>query len=255
MVDLISIVAANDSHVKTLDLNPALQGSRLYEAGVLPVPPWWNPKVKTQIEVTSERTHEAIKRLCGNNRLAHVCALNFASAKHPGGGYRRGTRAQEEDLCRVSTLHYVLDQLPDYYRINRECGSNLYTDTAIYTPGIEFFRDSYYNLIEPTYKAAIITIPAPKLVEDDEDLDPAEVHPTLVRRIRRILTIAQAHGHRTLVLGAWGCGVFRNNPADVASIFKAELEARPGAFEQVVFAIYGGGLNYDVFNRVFQKES
>ena len=59
----------------------------------------------------------------------------------------------------------------------------------------------------------------------------------LAARAERVLAVAAAHGHRKLVLGAWGCGVFRNDPAVVAEAFAGQLARAQGHFDQVVFAV------------------
>jgi uncharacterized protein (TIGR02452 family) len=63
-----------------------------------------------------------------------------------------------------------------------------------------------------------------------------DVPAILARRAARVLAVAAAHGHRRLVLGAWGCGVFGNDPAIVAATFRSVLRASPW-FEEVVFAV------------------
>ncbi|HVT71393.1 MAG TPA: TIGR02452 family protein [Trebonia sp.] len=66
--------------------------------------------------------------------------------------------------------------------------------------------------------------------------------------------MAAAHGHRTLVLGAWGCGVFRNDPAVVATAFAGHLDRTRGRFDRVVFAVYdrrAGTPVLDAFRAVF----
>jgi uncharacterized protein (TIGR02452 family) len=192
-----------------------------------------------RIEVTGETTSAAARRLASEGRVA---ALNFASAKNPGGGFLGGARAQEEDLARASALYTCQLTQRDYYDANRACESMLYTDHIIYSPGVPFFRDDRLELLEEPYRCSIVTAPAPNAGEAlrrDPGARPA-IARVLQRRAAMVLAVAAEQQERSLVLGAWGCGVFRNEPAEVAAVF-ADLLASPrfaGAFDRVVFAIH-----------------
>jgi uncharacterized protein (TIGR02452 family) len=192
------------------------------------------------VTVTAETTAEAARRLVEREGAPHVAALNFASAKNPGGGFLGGARAQEEDLARSGALYACQIAQPDYYAANRAEGSLLYTDHLIYSPAVPFFRDERLALLEHPFAVSILTSPAPNAGEAQRRGEGAGVHATLRRRAEQVLRVAAHHEHRALVLGAWGCGVFRNDPGMVAGVF-AELLATPtfaAAFERVVFAIY-----------------
>lgn len=197
---------------------------------------------RMRIEVTAESTAEAGRRLVAKEGEVRVLALNFASAKNPGGGFLGGAKAQEEDLARCSALYTCqLEQLR-FYEANRACESMLYTDHMIYSPAVPFFRDDALDLLEETFELAILTAPAPNAGEHlRRHADGLEaIQRVLAARGERVLAVAKERGHRVLVLGAWGCGVFRNDPVHVADVF-ARLLAAPrfvGAFDRVVFAIY-----------------
>lgn len=172
-----------------------------------------------------------------NESACTLMVLNFASARNPGGGWLRGTATQEESSARSSTLVGSLEQCPEYYRANRECGSARYTDHAIWSDGVTFFRDDYGNFVAP-YRANVLTIPAPNL-SGDVPLDPEAVHATLKHRIGCVLLEAAYMRQKYLVLGAWGCGVFRNDPQQVAELWYQFLRQRwHGYFKRVVFAIH-----------------
>ncbi len=208
------------------------------------------------VELTVETTAEAGRRLVQREGVARVVALNFASAKNPGGGFLGGAKAQEEDLARCSALYPCLCAQPDYYSANRACGTVLYTDHIIYSPDVPFFRDERLELLEDPFALSIITAPAPNVAAASQQglsIDD-EIAATLARRARKVLAVAAAHEHRVLVLGAWGCGVFRNDAAAVARTFADALAADElrGAFERVVFAVYDpGGRNLGGFERQF----
>lgn len=238
-------------------VDQAVRGTRLYrpqDFEALTVPPAVGGAPR--IEVTPEKTGEAARRLHEGEGVAQVVSLNFASARNPGGGFLRGAKAQEEDLSRCSALHACLLTQPDYYRINRAEPSLLYTEHLIYSPDVPFFRDEQLALLERPFLTSVITSPAPnagEALQRDPGLRP-RITEVLHARALNVLRVAAHHGHRTLVLGAWGCGVFRNEPRDVAEAFAKALAALPGAFERVVFAVYergGEGPNLRAFRERF----
>ncbi len=199
------------------------------------------PGQQAVVEVTEETTLEAARRLAANP-TAHIAALNFASAKSPGGGFLSGARAQEEDLARASALYECLVMQRPYYDIHRASSSMLYTDHVIYSPAVPFFRDHRLELLEEPFHVSIMTCAAPNAGEAlrrDPSLQ-ASIAEALEQRARVVLEVAATRGHRTVVLGAWGCGVFRNDPSLVADVFARWLGHRSfaGAFDRVVFAVF-----------------
>ncbi len=173
--------------------------------------------------VTNESTMAALNRLAVTERLPNVAALNFASARNPGGGYRNGALAQEETLARSSGLVPTLEQTWTYYDQNRKQESLLYTDHAIWSPRVPFFADDEGSLLPEPYLADIITMPAPNAGAMRTESDLLGVIPTFQRRIRWILALAITKQVRHLVLGAWGCGAFGNQPDIVARLFREAL--------------------------------
>ncbi|WP_437586033.1 TIGR02452 family protein [Sorangium sp. So ce1000] len=239
----------------------AVKGTALYRPGSLDI---WEPKERLErpavIEVTGETTGAAGRRLVEQEGEARVMALNFASAKHPGGGFLRGAKAQEEDLARCSALYACLVEQREYYDENRASGSVLYTDHLIYSPDVPFFRDEQHALLDRPFALSIITAPAPNAGEalQRDDAADQEIRAALERRADMVLAAAGAHGHRCLVLGAWGCGVFRNDPREVADVFARCLESPRfrGVFSRVVFAVYDRGddrPNYRAFLERFAR--
>jgi len=187
----------------------------------------------TKISVTEETTAAAARRLAGD-----VALLNFASARNVGGGFLNGARAQEEDLCRKSALYPSLLTQRAYYDANRAEPSALYTDHMIYSPRVPFFRDEDLALV-PAMEASVLTAPAPNAGALRRDDERKLLRETFVRRIERALTVFARHGHSRIVLGAWGCGAFQNDPVVVAELFDNALRgAFAGVFAEVVFAIY-----------------
>jgi uncharacterized protein (TIGR02452 family) len=211
-----------------------------------------------RIEVTTETTAEVGRRLAQREGVARVVALNFASAKNPGGGFLGGAKAQEEDLARCSALYACLRDQRTYYEANRHEPSLLYTDHMIYSADVPFFRDDQLRFLEEPFLLSIITAPAPNAgaaLARDPSLGDA-IRAVLEARARKVLAVAAQHRHRCLVLGAWGCGVFRNEAEQVARAFAnalADAQLR-AAFERVVFAVYDpGGKNMSAFERQFGR--
>lgn len=196
--------------------------------------------------VTQESTLEAAWRL----KDEKPCVLNFASAKNPGGGFLRGSVAQEESIARASALYHTLIVHPEYYEENkRSQAKNIgaYTDHAIYSPDIPVLRNDRGDWLEEPYTTSVLTSPAPNrsAMMDDAPMDLGEYRNTIDeavefvfrKRMKQVLRIMAKHGHRTLILGGWGCGVFGNDPEKVAEWFEEALKEHP-YFDNIVFAIY-----------------
>lgn len=191
------------------------------------------------IEVTREKTQAAAYRL----RSRNIAILNFASARNPCGGFKTGAQAQEEDLARSSALSACLDRssvLDAYYKPNRACRSVLYLDSVVYSRGVPFWRNGTSALCD-MFRASVVSAPAPNYgAQRPENRVSNEEFETLYcRRARLVLDAFRMEGHRSIVLGAWGCGVFRVPPKLAASCFKRLLDGDfAEAFDEVVFAIY-----------------
>jgi uncharacterized protein (TIGR02452 family) len=213
--------------------------------------------VRTRIEVRNETTFEALQRLADG--VSHVACLNFASAKHPGGGFLSGAQAQEEALARSSALYPCLLRAPDYYEKNRANRSAIYLDLLIFSPLVPFFRDDSGALLETPLMASVISAPAPNAgaLAEREPGNMVLLESALRRRADLVLQTAQSHAVDKLILGAWGCGVFRNDPRMVARVF-SDLLYLPGAFDgafaELVFAVYdrtAGEATYKAFAEIF----
>ncbi|MFG3200503.1 TIGR02452 family protein [Streptomyces sp. NPDC048192] len=192
----------------------------------------------TVLEVTGESSLEAARRLSG----APVAVLNFASARNAGGGYLNGAQAQEESLCRASALYTCLLTAPAYYDHHRTHRDPFYTDRVIHSPAVPVFRDDRGRLLAEPYRAGFLTAAAPNagVVRRTAPERVADLPGALAARAERVLETAAAHGYGRLVLGAWGCGVFQNDPAQVAGAFRALLGPGgrfAGTFEHVVFGV------------------
>ncbi|MFE0423857.1 TIGR02452 family protein [Streptomyces sp. NPDC058953] len=232
---------APGGHVVALGdrLAEALDGTRLYGPAPLTVTPGTDRV--TRIRVTGASSTAAALRLAAE-APDPVAVLNFASARNPGGGYVNGAQAQEEALCRASALHATLLRAPAYYAYHRENRDPLYSDRVIHSPAVPVFRDHKDRLLDTPRTVGFLTSPAPNAgVVARREPERAHLVPAaLAARAERVLEVAVDRGYRRIVLGAWGCGVFRNDPATVAGTFRALLTGEGGFarhFDQVEFAV------------------
>lgn len=185
--------------------------------------------------------------------------MNFANAHHAGGGFRLGANAQEEALCRCSTLYRSITSsaASEMYKYNNTRLSSVESDYMLYSPEVCVFRDEKCELLEVPFTASVITVPAPNRRGAALLASGKKIDETMIRRIKIMLMIAAEKGHRDLVLGAWGCGAFGNSPAKVAQLFYDVLIVNSFGkmFENVSFAVYGKteGKNFREFEKVFKK--
>lgn len=233
----------------------------------------WDPDEEffdkeAEIIVSKKRSYEAAAAYKGKK----VCVHNFASATNPGGGVTKGSTAQEECLCRCSTLYFnlnVADMWNGFYTPHRNAQDPIHNDDCIYTPEVVVFKsDTAMPKLLPEkewYKVDVITCAAPNLrlkpgnamnVGDGAKMakigDKAllELHE---KRLSRILDIAAAAGDEVVILGAFGCGAFENNPEVVVRAAKNVIEKYKKHFETIEFAVYCSPRderNYEIFKRV-----
>lgn len=214
-----------------------------------------------EIVVSKKRSFEAAM----NYKEQKICVLNFASATNPGGGVTRGSGAQEECLCRCSTLYANLNVdrfMKEFYISHRKAKNYLYNDDCIYTPDVTVFKtDSARPQImkeEDWYHVNIITCAAPNLrayfgnYEGKVTIDKKEIKELHLKRGRRILDVVKANGNEVVILGAFGCGAFRNSPEIVAEAYSELMEEYKYDFKTVEFAVYcppRDDRNYQTFKR------
>lgn len=240
--------AKNMEEVYAQDISTCVSESETFDENVA----WLSgPKHQTEMQLVEMTSVEAIKAFTPKHAPEHrTCVLNFASHKHPGGKFLEGSSAQEESLCHDSILYNVLSRMDTYYTVNRQyLNRSLYSNRAIYSPRVLFPIDG------SEWRADVLTCAAPNKtaaqkyskVSDDENSR------LLRSRIDFVLGIAARNKPDVLILGAYGCGVFGQDPAEVASIFKELLDTKySGEFKKVVFAIPDkSGDNYQAFAKIF----
>ena len=186
---------------------------------------------ETRVLVTNSTTLDGALEM--TQRGFQPLALNFGNGIEPGGGFLTGSKAQEEVLCRSSALYKTLvgDSM---YEVHKKRPLPDSTDWAIYSPEVPVFRKDDGSELDQLWLLSFITSAAPYAPRLDRELA-AEL---LKKRIKRVLSIAQAFNHTSLVLGAWGCGAFGCDPARTAKDFREALENDfAGAFSDIVFAV------------------
>lgn len=225
---------------------------------------------QAKVIVSDKRSFEAAAMYAYQKKK--VCVLNFASATNPGGGVTKGSSAQEEALCRISTLYPCLSDrkmMRCFYYPHRDARNPLHNDDAIYTPDVVVFKsDTQYPRLlsqDKWYKVNVITSAAPNLRQNPSnamntgdgnkkaDINRDELLSLLEKRIHRILEIARGKGNEVIILGAFGCGAFINPPQVVAEAMKSEVEKFRNHFDTIEVAVYCpryDDTNYQVFKRV-----
>jgi uncharacterized protein (TIGR02452 family) len=213
------------------------------------------PKFPSKISVTGETTLQAAEQLARVSSDT-VAVLNFASAKNPGGGFLGGAQAQEESLARSSGLYPSLLTQSRFYEFHRKQDNLLYSDMMIYSPNVPVFRNDAGVLLEEPYRVSFVTSAAPNAgaIANNQPHRLEQIPDALENRAEYVLATAESFGHERLILGAWGCGVFRNDPVMVAQTLSRLLETKfKGAFREVVFAVFDSSREQRV-NRAFQTE-
>lgn len=193
-----------------------------------------------------------------------IIALNLASPVNPGGGVRTGAKAQEEDLCRKSSLLLSLEsrEAQKYYGYNRFANTYMGTDAMAITPTVQIIKDDRGNLLERPCITSVLTYAAPKLINGRHNMKEKEYRNMVYKRIMTMLTVLAVKGYRNLVLGAWGCGAFGNDSAVISDLFRAAIRnfkyhgySVDNVFESINFAVLDKTdtqYNFMQFNRNFK---
>lgn len=211
------------------------------------------------LEVSEETTLAGAQRLRAVAPGLRLGVLNFASARNPGGGFESGAQAQEESLARSSGLIESLRRCSGFYEQHRRQSSLLYSDRVIYSPDCPVFRADDGQLLPEPYVVDFLTCPAPNAgaIRREQPADVARIEPVLRERVAKVLAVAATKGCHGLVLGAWGCGVFGNDPVMVARAFAEHLGPGGGferRFDRVLFAVFDtakGRASYRAFANLF----
>jgi uncharacterized protein (TIGR02452 family) len=208
------------------------------------------------IIVTPDSICEACKRLIV--REERIAVLNFGSPSKPGGGFIAGHRGQEESLVRASALYQAIVGQTEMYRYALANPSPLASDYMIYSPDVPFFREDTGELMEEPFLVSFITAAPVNAVKcaGNQQLEEA-IRETMKKRLRKVIHLAILHGHRILVIGAFGCGTLGNDPFVVAEIEKELLvdEGLAPFFDIIANPIDDGFKyqNYQAFAQVLSQ--
>lgn len=212
-----------------------------------------------EVSLEPQRTIAALAGEKDKYPDARVCLLNFANGTHPGGGWDSGANAQEETLCRASTLIRGLELQPSYYRENKEnhrrYNNSIGTHNLLYSHNVHFFKNDDGEDLDTVYISDVLTLAAPNLGwnRPASVQDPQAYFKLIRNRLLGMTAILNQMNLDTVILGAWGCGAFKNDPEITARAFREILSFL--AVPKVIFVIPEGP-NYDVFKEVlFAQET
>lgn len=197
--------------------------------------------------------------------ISKILVLNLASPVHPGGGVRRGARAQEEDLCRKSSLLLSLESrtAQKYYDYNKSLHSFMGSDSLMITPRVEIIKDENSTLLDDSVVVSVLTCAAPKVSGGKEGMSEAAYRKLVYDRIVAMLKFAAFSGYRHLILGAWGCGAYGNDASVISDLFRSVLNEldyngfkENDMFSRIDFAVLDrtpNQYNYKQFRRNFRE--
>ena len=226
--------------------------------------------IEAKLIVSKKRSFEAASAYENQK----VCVLNFASSTNPGGGVVNGSSAQEEALCRCSTLYFNLDtkyMWDNFYNLHRSQKNPLNNDDCIYTPNVKVFKaDNASPKLLPEkdwYDVNIITCAAPNLrPKPSNPMNPySKMEKVIIsnndllllheKRLRKILSIAAKYENEIIILGAFGCGAFLNSPHIVSKAAQNVIKDFRNYFKVIEFAVYCSQkdeTNYRIFKQAIR---
>ena len=249
-------------------LQDARKATKLYEADDYPAITK-QADLEGTVAVSKHKTFEAAMLIHKEHPDWKIAVLNFASATNPGGGVKTGSSAQEESLCRCSTLYPTLNQnwlWQCYYQKNRDAQNNLHTDACIYSPGVVICKndDSFPERMDESDWATVdvISCAAPNLRRRPGNVHSPEYGRTVsisddglyqlhLKRAKHIMHIAASNGVDAMILGAFGCGAFANDPIIVSRAYRDAIADYKQFFHVIEFAVYcreDETENYDAFS-------
>jgi len=224
----------------------------------------------TKFNVVNTTTLKGCRLLIDENRLSkeqttsQLGCLNFASAKNPGGGFLGGSLAQEESLARSSALYPSLTKFEqEFYNLHKGMkGSYIYTDCMIVSPSVVVFKnEDDQSVLDDPFSLTFLTSPAvnTSAIVKNRPSDAAMAEEVMMKRIDKMLALFVSHGVEYLVLGAWGCGVFGNDPKNISKYFERYLLNQgkySECFKSVLFAVKDSSRNLEnisSFTNTFMK--
>ena len=248
---------------------------------------------RPEIVLSCKSTTDVVFENSMNSLYSNITVLDFADYLKPGGMFMEGSTAQEESLCHKSNLYNILSssryQFADHFQDNKNLhkvsGNHAYSDACIMIPSVMFVDDS--NRQKKRTVADVIVLAAPnKRHLDTDNITESDFDYVLRKRIEMIFKTSymfykkrgvitddehiefknrfhvfdplgsynrEENVKQSLILGAFGCGVFRNDPAQVARLMMDCIsKGYANMYDKVIFAI-PPGYNYDAFKEVINS--
>lgn len=222
---------------------------------------------EVRIAVVNDDCLALARRLHATDPTDDICVLNMASSHRPGGGVWGGAGAQEEYLFRCTDYYRFLYQYannfdPQVYHVQRNAHHRYPLDPlygGIYSHGVTVFRDTEangYALLDSPVRLNFVAVAAFHFNERCDAIPQPYVEPTK-DKIRLMLRLAANNGQRRLVLGAFGCGAFHNEPHHMAQLFRQVIHESEfqGLFTSISFAViedHNSTNNYTAFRDVLE---
>lgn len=209
-----------------------------------------------EISISDEDSFAVARKLGGN-----CLVMNFASAHSPGGGFLNGANAQEESLCRESTLYCSLTSKAsaEMYAYNGRHRNPCNYNAMILSPNVCVFRDIKDEFLDEPFTTGVVTIPALNKNGGAKNIPQGAIDEIMVSRLRNLFATAAYYGYKNLVLGAWGCGAFGHEPKTVAKYFHEVIIYKEFGmyFDKIIFAILDrdGNRNLKAFQEIFETDS
>lgn len=222
---------------------------------------------EVRIAVVNDDCLALARRLHATDPTDDICVLNMANSHRPGGGVWGGAGAQEEYLFRCTDYYRFLYQYannfdPQVYHVQRNAHHRYPLDPlygGIYSHGVTVFRDTEangYALLDSPVRLNFVAVAAFHFNERCDAIPQPYVEPTK-DKIRLMLRLAANNGQRRLVLGAFGCGAFHNEPHHMAQLFRQVIHESEfqGLFTSISFAViedHNSTNNYTAFRDVLE---
>ena len=211
----------------------------------------------TRLYLLEKDTMSAVDIIKKENKNANVCILNFSDYKVPCGLFRKGDVAQEESICHATNLYNELFHNYSWYTVHEKTMNHgMYQDESILSENITIMRKNYEDIQSETVTVDVLTCAAPNkspIIRYKKYLC-EECDAAMIKRIDYVLNMMCYKPYDAIILGAYGCGVFHNDPELVSKTFLTLLRTKyKGVFKNVVFAI-PGGYNLTVFRNTFKNK-
>lgn len=206
--------------------------------------------------VLAQRRYQELKE--NGEPESCILVLNLASATRPGGRTRDGASAQEEDLCRRTSLLLSLEsgEAKKYYDYNNARKTRMGSDGVMLSPCVEVLKDASAEILSEPFLISVMSCAAPMIRMGLEGMSQQEYEEMLYKRVQGMLLVAASQHYRHLILGAFGCGVFGNDAALVSDLFYRAIQESGLPFASIDFAVLcrpEKDYNYREFCRNFSR--